>query len=363
MQAVTDKSGEDVEGIENDEDSVWKDYPIDTVLIRNEARTVFDVVRRIKQGSYIMDPDFQRDFIWSEEKQSKLIESVLLRIPLPVFYLAEDENGNLIVVDGLQRLSTFKRFVDNELQLKLEKGNGLNKKKFQDLSPKFQNRIEDCNLILYVIDNKVPERARLDIFERVNSGEPLTRQQMRNCLYMGKSTRFLKEESLSELFKKVTAGSLKNSTMRDREFLNRFCAFKLLPLSKYVDMDDFLALALKEMNDLSDDEMTDLSMSLKRGLNNSFELFGDHSFRRSAFNGSYSKTVINASLWDVLVTLLSMYPEEKIAENSAVLKSSFSKLMGEEDFLNSITIGTNNKNKVVTRFRHVSFLLESVLNA
>ena len=92
---------QDVEGLDT-QDGSWGDYPIDALLIRHETRTVFDVIRRIDKGRYVMDPDFQRDFIWPEDKQSKLIESVLMRIPLPVFYLAEDREGRMIVVDGLQ---------------------------------------------------------------------------------------------------------------------------------------------------------------------------------------------------------------------------------------------------------------------
>jgi hypothetical protein len=91
MNVVPDNTApEEVEGLGESEDAAWGDYPIDTVLIRTEPRTVFDILRRIEKGSYVMDPDFQRDFIWSEDVQSKLIESVLMRIPLPVFYLAED---------------------------------------------------------------------------------------------------------------------------------------------------------------------------------------------------------------------------------------------------------------------------------
>ena len=145
-----------------------------------------------------MDPDFQRDFIWPEDKQSKLIESVTMRIPLPVFYLAENEEGRMIVVDGLQRLSTFHRFVHDQLQLRLPERSELDRQRFSDLPPKLKNRIEDCNLIFYIIDSKAPDRARLDIFERVNSGEPLTRQQMRNSLFMGPATRLLKEASGTE---------------------------------------------------------------------------------------------------------------------------------------------------------------------
>ena len=151
-----------------------------------------------------MDPDFQRDFIWPEDKQSKLIESVIMRIPLPVFYLAEDREGHMVVVDGLQRLTTFLRFLRGELKLKLPDREELNGKRFEDLVPKMRNRVEDCNLTFYTIDATVPERARLDIFERVNSGVPLTRQQMRNCLYRGRATEFLKEESRTEIFLEAT---------------------------------------------------------------------------------------------------------------------------------------------------------------
>ncbi|WP_419652965.1 DUF262 domain-containing protein [Thiolapillus sp.] len=84
---------EEIGGLDRDEDSSLGDYPIDTLLIRNESRTVHDVLRRIEKGTFIMDPDFQRDFIWKEDKQGKLIESVLMRIPLPVFYLAENQGG------------------------------------------------------------------------------------------------------------------------------------------------------------------------------------------------------------------------------------------------------------------------------
>lgn len=355
---------EQIEGVGNEEDSSWKDYPIDTLLIRNETRTVHDVLRRIEKGSFIMNPDFQREFLWDEEKQSKLIESVLLRIPLPVFYLAEDEEGHLIVVDGLQRLSTFKRYVDNQAQLKLPHNEDLNKKRFKDLSPKLQNRIEDCNLILYVIDAKVPERAKLDIFERVNGGVPLTRQQMRNCLYMGSATRFLKEEAVASEFIEATGESLSQKTMRDREFVNRFCAFQLLPLEKYKgDMDDFLAQVLRLMNDQNKEDLNTLSAQFRISMKNNYSVFGQHAFRKSILNPSGSRSVINASIWDVMSTGLSQYSNELVTARTEELKNAFSNLMRQEDFWNSITTGTNEMKKVKYRFVEVKRMLKEVLNA
>ena len=224
---------EEVEGVGTPEDDKLGEYPLDTMLIRTESRTIHDVLRRIEQKNFIMDPDFQRDFIWPATKQSKLIESVLMRIPLPVFYIAENEDGKMVVVDGLQRLSTFQNFVRGGLSLRLPEQPELNGKQFSDLAARLQNRIEDCNLILYVIDSKAPERARLDIFERVNGGVPLTRQQMRNCLYMGAGTNFLKQEAAEDLFLDATGRSLSSSRMTDREFINRFCGFQLFPIDSY----------------------------------------------------------------------------------------------------------------------------------
>ena len=358
---LDDTEREKLEGLGNPEDSSWGDYPIDTFLIRNEPRTVHDVLRRIDAGRYVMDPDFQRDFIWDDEKQSKLIESVLLRIPLPVFYLAEDDQGRMIVVDGLQRLSTFRRFAQNELRLRLKNRQELNKKKFLDLSPKLQNRIEDCTLILYIIDAKVPEQARLDIFERVNGGVPLTRQQMRNCLYVGDATRFLKKEAQTELFGIATGGSLRTSTMRDREFVNRFCAFQLLDLNDYRDMDEFLAKCLREMNG-SPGCLPTFATQFKNTLESNYKLFGKQAFRRHQ-KGDVSRTVLNASLWDVMSTGLSKYEPQFVEARSEAVRNAFYDLMGNERFVDSITRGPNSLKQVKRRFEITRKVLGEVLGA
>lgn len=353
---------EQIEGLGDDEDSSFGEYPIDTVLIRNENRTVHDVLRRIEKGSFIMDPDFQRDFVWPDDKQSKLIESVLMRIPLPVFYLAENSQGRMIVVDGLQRLSTFRRFVDNELKLKLSHQPELNRKTFAMLSPKLQNRVEDCNLILYLIDAKVPQRALLDIFERVNSGVPLTRQQMRNCLYMGRGTTFLKEEASTPLFLEATGGSLTPQTMRDREFVNRFCAFYLLGAKEYKgDMDDFLGKALDKMNDATDERLQALSSDFRRGVANNLTLFGKHSFRKHAPEQS-RRGLLNASLWDVFSTGLARYSKEAVEANKERLLTAFYALLEESEFIDSITLGTNSVKRVQYRFGRAEKLFKEVFN-
>ena len=358
----SDVQPEEIEGLEEGQGALWGDYPIDTLLIRHETRTVHDVLRRIGDGRFVMNPDFQRDFIWNDNQQSKLIESVIMRIPLPVLYLAEDEQGRMVVVDGLQRLSTFKRFVDNDLKLKLPDRVELDGKRFQDLSPKIQNRVEDCNLVLYVIDQRVPEQARLDIFDRVNSGVPLTRQQMRNSLYTGEATRFLKQEAITDIFLQATGKSLKKSTMRDREFVNRFCAFQILDLGDYRDMDEFLAKGLKKMN-AEPKSLAALSSEFRRSLENNFRLFGKQAFRKHTPDRDSPRGVINASLWDVMSTGLSRYRTDVVDEYSDALKSAFYRLMSDDDFLRAITYGPNGPKKVRYRFSVMGKTLEEVLGA
>ena len=354
---------EQIEGLDPEGRS-WGDYPLDEMLIRSDTRTIHDVIRRIDQGRYVMDPDFQRDFIWPEDKQSKLIESVIMRIPLPVFYLAEDDEGRVVVVDGLQRLSTFDRFVNNKLKLRLADQGDLNGKSFSELPPKFQNRVEDCNLIFYVIDSKVPERARLDIFERVNGGVPLTRQQMRNSLFMGKGTRFLKIEAQTEMFRQATGGSLRTSTMRDREFVNRFCAFQILTASEYRrdDMDQFLAESLRNMNRQSDDDLSRLSDAFRRGLENNYLLFERHAFRKHAPVQDW-RGVLNASLWDVMSTGLSLYSRDQVQPQADSFREAFYALLDDEAFNTAITYGPNNPRKVQHRFEAAGNMMKEVLGA
>jgi hypothetical protein len=365
MRTDTQQIEEEIEGLDGMEDAGWGDYPIDTFLIRNEVRTVFDVTRRIGKGQYVMNPDFQRDFIWEDDKQSKLIESVLMRIPLPVFYLAEDDKGRMVVVDGLQRLSTFDRFLKNELKLQLPDQKELHGKYFRELSPKLQNRVEDCNLIIYIVDAKVPERARLDIFERVNGGVPLTRQQMRNCLYMGKATAFLKAEAASDLFKAATGDSLQSSTMRDREFVNRFAAFRLLGYTTYDnkdEMDGFLAKALTRMNQMSAEELASLSAEFRNALRINDAIFGEHAFRKHR-PGQDRRSVLNASLWDVMTTGYCQISEPHALAHAEAFKERFFKLLEEDHFNRSITYGPNSANQVHHRFEVINKLFQEVYGA
>lgn len=372
----TEENGqeEEPEGLDTpSESSGWGgDYPLDSVFVRKEHRTVSEVIKRIKAKRFILNPDFQRDFVWSIKKQSRLIESCLMRIPLPVLYVAEDRDGKIVVVDGLQRLITFSRYLDDEFALRgLGEGkadfpgdNLLLGKKFTDLPLNLQERVEDTQLTLCILDSKAPNRAKLDIFERVNSGEPLSRQQMRNCLFNGPATRWLRKASQSKAFLKATGGGLSKKTMRDREAINRFCAFRLLGPEKYKgDMDDFLAKCLERMNETGKEDLENLYHAFDRSMSSNYFLFKKHAFRKSLTETGPGprKTVINIALFDVCSVIFSKIDPSIVEDNAEKIRAAIIKLLKEDGFVRGITYGTNNLFQVLLRFAWMKKAVEEAL--
>jgi len=351
-------AAEQPDGLDTSSAFGWGEYPLDSVFVRTEQRTVNEVVRRIRADRYDLSPDFQRTFLWPIEKQSRLIESCLMRLPLPVFYVAEGADGRIIVVDGLQRLTTFRRFLDNEFKLKFHRTddgkaeNALDGKLFKDLQVSLQERIEDTQLTLYILDANAPPQAKFDIFERVNGGVPLTRQQMRNCLYNGQATRWLGSAANSEVFQNATGGSLNSKEMRDREAINRFCAFRLRGWEHYPpgDMDGFLAETLRQMNESSPEALEALRVAFDQSMRNNYELFKEHAFRKSlAGRGDRARTILNIALFDVCSVHLAPFNDLQIAEYKTRLRRAVSGLIDDPKFVQAITYSTNSRNQVRDR--------------
>lgn len=348
------ESDEEIEGYERRSDEAdLGEYPLDDVMVRSETRTVSDVVKRIEGGRYILDPDFQRDFIWEPDKQSKLIESCVMRIPLPVFYVAEMTDGRVAVVDGLQRLSTFRRFLGNDLKIVgLGADHPISGMTFQQLPINLQERIEDTQITLYILDKEAPDRARLDIFERVNSGVPLSRQQMRNAIYNGPATRWLSRMADGQPFKLATGGSLNRKTMRDREAINRFVSFKLMGWKAYRngDMDEFLAEGLRRLNRMQEAELDELGRQFEHAMKLSSALFGKHSFRKSLKerNPHAGRTVLNISLFDALSVSFAHGTFER--DDYPAIAERLASLVENYQFENAITYSTNSTASVATRF-------------
>jgi len=249
-----------IEQEEGDDYSFEIVEPFDPTLIRVDTKpTIIDsILKRIRHNEINLQPDFQRKGgIWTDKAQSRLIESILVRIPLPAFYMDATSDDEWLVVDGLQRLHTLDRFViKNELKLKnLEFLTELNGKTYDDLSRNLQRRIEETTLIVYLIEKGTPSNVKYNIFKRINTGGlPLSQQEIRHALNPGVVNKLLLNLSKSSEFKRATNYSIRDRRMADQEFVLRYLAFTIQSYNKYKsigDLDSFLNEALVLLNDSS----------------------------------------------------------------------------------------------------------------
>ena len=183
-------------------------YPVKSIKVERGFYTTFELKRKYdKQPSLvILDSDFQRENVWKLQQKRELIESILMGLLLPIFYFNEDKMGKLIVIDGRQRLDAIFSYMNGDFALdKLKILDEFNKKKFKDLDPIYQSKIEDYQIMAHVIQPATPDRVKFDIFDRVNrAGTQLNKQEIRNALYQGKSTLLLNRLCNSNEFNEAT---------------------------------------------------------------------------------------------------------------------------------------------------------------
>ena len=331
------------------------------------------LINKLKYDEIDLNPDFQRHGdLWSPTNMSRLIESILLELPLPIFYFDVSNPDKWIVVDGLQRLSTIKKFmVDKKLKLKnLEFLEELDGKSYDDLDRGFYRIFENTQIVTYQIEAQTPKKVRYSIFNRLNTGGmPLNAQKIRQALnQQAKGVRFLIECAESDVFRNIVSVPAKR--MLDRELVLRFMSFKLSPNATnefpFNNMGEFLDEAMEKLDNITDDEkLKELRNNLFETLEFSEKILGEkHRFSRSI--GKTEKTnTLNRSLFDVLTVCLSeINDKEKFILKKDNFKNKLSKLLQDEssDFSRAITEGTSGKGAIEKRFEIMKELVEEVIN-
>ncbi|WP_049574887.1 DUF262 domain-containing protein [Streptomyces sp. SBT349] len=354
------------------------DSPFDPDLIEVQTRTptVSLLLNRIRRGTIDLAPDFQRRAgIWTPKAQSRLIESLLLRITLPTLYAAEGEEDTWSIVDGVQRLSTIARFVSPEsidsdpLHLTgLEYLTEFNGSTFSDLPGRLQTRIEEAELVVLLIRRGTPEEVKFNIFARINTGgRALTHQELRHALIPGPARLFLQDLALSGAFGKATLGTVSPERMSDREMCLRFAAFVLAPPSEYTsgDLDDFLRRTMHRVNDMEPEDREKLRMQFVAAMEASHAVFGDHAFRKR-FRHTGRRSPVNKALFESQSVTLSRYTPievERLRQRRRRVEEGFLDLMEDTDFFNAVSAGTGDVRKVRLRFGMLDDMIRGVLNA
>ncbi|HFS3812231.1 TPA: DUF262 domain-containing protein, partial [Escherichia coli] len=195
---------------------------------------IFD---RVRYDEIELQPDFQRkDRIWPDDKKSKLIESILMKLPLPGFYFGEKPNGNWVVIDGLQRTTTICDYMSGHFSLKgLSILEHLNGKSFKDLTRTEQRDIREYQITAYQIElNDDSSELVVELFHRINTyGVKLSSQEIRSALNKGNSVTFLRYLASLETFKKATQFKVKPDRQKDMELCLSALAFMVLGYNNY----------------------------------------------------------------------------------------------------------------------------------
>ena len=331
-----------------------------------------------KKQKLDIQPEFQRHFVWDKAKSSRLIESALLGIPLPVVYLSEEPDGKIYVIDGQQRLTSFFAYIDgvfpdgSDFKLSgLKVLKDLNRKKFSDLDEYTQDAVRGTIIRTITFKKESDPNLKFEIFERLNTGSvPLNTQELRNCIYRGKFNRLIKEMASNKEYLELLNISGPDKRMKDIELTLRFCAFYHNTHINYKSpIKNFLNLEMIRFNDISAKDADELRTSFKNAVSIAKSVFGDHAFKRyykgteSEPSGYWETKRFNVSLHDVLMDSFARVDKNLVYQNLDQIKEAFIDLMTTDDvFIDAIEIGTSEERKVQRRFDLWRNRLNEILN-
>lgn len=375
------REGVDLSAV-NIPETVEQIKPYDPELIRVEPSNISlrESLIMIESGEINLSPDFQRNVVWDDVRKSRLIESVLLRIPLPVFYFSADRQGVLSVVDGLQRLTAIKEFMQNKLPLQgleyLRDCEGCTYNKGDKcLDDRLLRRFNLTQITINIIDSQSPTRVKYDIFRRLNTGgRPLNAQELRNCLSSNSLRAALRRMAGSEEFKETTTRSISDIRMEAQEYALRFIRFRMLNITPNTRIDDYsgnmdeeLDNCVEYLNNSEGFDYEDYIIAFDRAMINARHLFGRHAFRKVYSNtvpDSY-RSVINKSLFLSWSVLLAEIPTEIILQNTD--KESWISVLGnaisnDQDYYNMLSYGTNGWRNVLYAFEKAKGIIENHLH-
>lgn len=373
--------------IETGNDEVKIEVPFDPndITINIVQQSIGQIIELLEYGD-ILIPKFQRlPNLWSEKKKSRFIESLILGLPIPLFYFDEGEDKKWRVIDGLQRISTLEHFIlGNKKNVKNLTGNleplvlknleflsEYNGKTWDELHRDIKKRISLSQITINLIGKGTPEFVKYNIFSRINQNSmQLEAQEIRTALFQGYRMDFIEElvKPNSEegmAFIKATNSSVKATRQGDLDIATRFLAFYILDYKTYEpDLDSFLTKGTKAIPEKSEVQ-NDIKKRFKDAMDLAFLIFGDDAFRKRT-DYSESRKPINKAIFEVISTVFARLTEKEIEivkNNKENLKSTFLELQkNNKEFWNAITNSTASKENVLTRHTKFISMINNFLN-
>lgn len=377
IQRIIEKIKEDgIDVVMSEADEEYDDYghidshefvPAD-VNITPRNITIDSIIERLRHNEINLSPDFQRrGGLWSDIQQSQLIESLMLKIPLPTFYFDASNEAEWVVIDGLQRLTAFNNFmVKKTLKLTgLEYLKEFNGYTFDELPRQYYRRIKETQITIYTVEKGTPDDVVFNIFKRINTGGlVLSPQEIRHALYQGPVTELISELVKESVFKEATCNSLSEKRMVDREYVTRFIAFTELDYSTNYkgNIDSFLTKALKQVNGYQDEnEYARIHHNFVRVMRYCKSIFGKYAFRR--VSQDYRRGPINKAifeLWSICFNEMSDADLDMLVDKKENVLQGFINLLSNNDFASSIKSG--DKYSLESRVIKTKRMLGEILN-
>ena len=354
--------------IERDDPQEQITHPFnpEEIKIRTVNLLVSQLISRIAHGEIDLAPDFQRmSGIWNAKQKSRLIESLLLRIPLPVFYVAADEDDDWLVVDGIQRMTTINDYVTGKFDLgNLEYLTPFNGSKCQDLPRPMQRRIDETQLVINVIEPGTPPKVMFNVFLRINTGGlTLNGQEIRHALHPGPVREYLKGLAESGEFLEATNNSISPRRMANRECVLRFLAFHIEPWENYADnnLDGYLGMTMDKLNEMSDGERQSIAEQFAKAMRAAYGMFGNDAFRKRNNLGDSRRPISKALFesWSVQLARCSSEEISLLIQKRKRVRRAFISLMNNStEFDRAISYSTGTPARVRLRFRAIKELVE-----
>lgn len=377
-KSIFDSNDSELEKEDIDSSLQYMDKPFDPTKIDIDTKTpsLDTLIKRISNKTVQLKTEsyFQRkDDLWDIVKQSRLIESILIRFPLPAFFFDATDDNNWLVVDGLQRLSSIRNFVvDKKLKLtKLEFLSHLEGKCWDELSEDLQRLIEESQVVIYKIMPGTPTDVKFNIFKRINTGglilEP---QEIRHALFQGKPADFIADLATCDAFLEATNHKIKTDRMLDRDFTNRFLCFYLLGVENYgsesfgKDLDTYMSMAMSNINDKNETELEKIKSDFIASMNLCKYIFEEEAFRKVYQNYKILPPT-NKAIFDALSVqfgLLNDKQRDDLKSKKDDMRLGLKTLLATDtDFFMAVTSSTGDKRRVIYRHDTVKKLIFTII--
>lgn len=369
--AAEKKDKEKYIGLESLEEETFEEdqLPYDLINIRIEQKTitVYQIEHWIRQGRLNLTPEYQRNLVWNDQRKSALIESLMLKIPIPSFYLDEGDNGQKSVIDGMQRLTTIHSFLNDQFSLKgLQYLSSYENKTFSQLDIKFQGIIEDTIFNINILSQQCPQMVKFDIFRRVNTGGvPLNFQEIRNIMAVPKVRTLLREMAVCEEFLYATGHRINDVRMNAQELCLRYLTilycydWEQKELKNYTGLLRSMDNMILQLNHLTDEQHAHTLKEFKKVMLQCYEILGKTSFCKP------KSRLINKSLftgWAVVLTNMKLADNTLHGISDKIFNKYQDYLKTDMAFFNAITSSTGTRGHLLLSLEVIRNIMEEFIH-